>query len=341
MPPFLKHTLTGLAAAMSVMLSGCDAGILEDGVPCDPSHSLTFRYDYNMLYTDIFNDAVTSIQVWGFDTDGRLAWTRSKEGAALARPDFSIGLDDIEPGTYTVVAWGGIGAGLRDRDFIVPDLEIGDHISDLTCSLYTEVPNVSDTDLKPLFFGRLENAVIHPKASEPRPGTLYNYEVPLLKNTNHIYIILRDERGKDITLDNFVYTLSESNGVMSHRNELLDSETISYTPWQQQIGVLQTRGSQPGQKVALADITTVRLMDERDNQLAIRGTDNVSIADFPLNDIILRYKELQYPGMSDQEFLDRQDEYVVELPVTDGRWLGAYLYINGWKIVLQDIDFEQ
>ena len=45
--------------------------------------------------------------------------------------------------------------------------------------------------------------------------------------------------------------------------------------------------------------------------------------------------------MTNQEYLDRQDEYVVELPVTDGRWLGAYLYINGWKIVLQDIDFEQ
>lgn len=341
MTPFFKHLSAGLVTAMTIMLCGCDAGILDDGVPCDPVHSLTFRYDYNMLYTDIFNDAVTSIQVWGFDSDDRLAWMRSKEGDALAHPDFSISLDDIEPGTYTVVAWGGIRSSPAGRDFIVPDLKTGDHISELTCSLYTEVPNISDTNLKPLFFGRLENVVIHPDKSQPKPGILYSYQMPLLKNTNHIYIILRDERGRDITVDNFVYTLSESNGVMSHRNELMESETIAYTPWQQQIGVLQTRDSRSGQKVALADITTVRLMDERDNQLAIRGTDNVSIADFPLNDIILRYKELQYPGMSDQEFLDRQDEFVVELPVTDGRWLGAYLYINGWKIVLQDIDFEQ
>ena len=41
--------------------------------------------------------------------------------------------------------------------------------------------------------------------------------------------------------------------------------------------------------------------------------------------------------MDDQEYLDRQDEYNMVFFLDEGdRWMDAYIYINSWKVVLQE-----
>ena len=43
--------------------------------------------------------------------------------------------------------------------------------------------------------------------------------------------------------------------------------------------------------------------------------------------------------MSDQEYLDRQDEYAMTFFIDEGyRWENTCIYINSWRVVLQDIE---
>jgi len=43
--------------------------------------------------------------------------------------------------------------------------------------------------------------------------------------------------------------------------------------------------------------------------------------------------------MDDQEYLDRQDKYDLVFFLDQGdRWMNAYIYINSWKLVLQNIE---
>lgn len=44
-------------------------------------------------------------------------------------------------------------------------------------------------------------------------------------------------------------------------------------------------------------------------------------------------------NMDDQEYLDRQDVYDMVFFLDEGdRWLDTYIYINSWKVVLQNSD---
>ena len=44
-------------------------------------------------------------------------------------------------------------------------------------------------------------------------------------------------------------------------------------------------------------------------------------------------------AMSDQEYLDRQDEYNLVFFLDEGdRWINTTIYINSWQVVLQDTE---
>ena len=44
-------------------------------------------------------------------------------------------------------------------------------------------------------------------------------------------------------------------------------------------------------------------------------------------------------NMDDQEYLDRQDVYDMVFFLDEGdRWIDPYIYINSWKVVLQNSD---
>jgi hypothetical protein len=48
-----------------------------------------------------------------------------------------------------------------------------------------------------------------------------------------------------------------------------------------------------------------------------------------------------YDNMGDQEYLDRQDEYNMTFFLDDDmHWISSFIYINSWKVVLSDVDFQ-
>ena len=62
-----------------------------------------------------------------------------------------------------------------------------------------------------------------------------------------------------------------------------------------------------------------------------------TVLSIPLIDYALLVKGFYNRDMDDQEYLDRQDVYdmVFFLDESD-RWLDAYIYINSWKVVMQN-----
>ena len=65
-------------------------------------------------------------------------------------------------------------------------------------------------------------------------------------------------------------------------------------------------------------------------------TDEI-VFSIPLKDYCLMVKGFYNRDMADQEYLDRQDEYNMVFFLDDGmRWISSYIYINSWKVVLQN-----
>jgi hypothetical protein len=56
----------------------------------------------------------------------------------------------------------------------------------------------------------------------------------------------------------------------------------------------------------------------------------------PLAEYALLVKGYYRENMSDQEYLDRQDEYTMTLFLDEGEWVSSVIYINSWRIVLND-----
>lgn len=98
---------TAMAAILALGLTSCDNWVYDDLDPCTVTYRLKFTYDYNMKYADAFPAEVRSVNVWAFDSEGRLAWQGEASGASLADKDFYLTMD-VAPGTYSFLAWGGL-----------------------------------------------------------------------------------------------------------------------------------------------------------------------------------------------------------------------------------------
>lgn len=81
---------------------------------------------------------------------------------------------------------------------------------------------------------------------------------------------------------------------------------------------------------------------ENNPTLTVRhsGTKKV-IFSIPVNDYALLVKGYNNKAMSDQEYLDRQDEYNMTFFLDErGKWLSSVIIINNWRIVRHDQTLE-
>jgi len=83
-----------------------------------------------------------------------------------------------------------------------------------------------------------------------------------------------------------------------------------------------------------------RLVKEQDPRLTVTDREKErTVFSIPLIDYALLVKGFYNRNMDDQEYLDRQDVYDMVFFLDEGdRWLDTYIYINSWKVVLQNSD---
>ena len=330
-----------LASAMVVAMlatSSCKDGLIFDGEgDCGIYYRIRFKYDYNIKFADAFANEVNSVALYIFDQNNTLIeeiTTTDKE--ALSSGSFEIPLE-LEPGRYTLLAWGGL---MNEESFdLLADVEVGKtELKELQVKMHRQhndkgEATVSD-DLLPLYHGTMTLEVVD------KPGT-YTETMSLVKDTNSIRILLHEMSGHDVDADKFRFEIHDSNGLYDWDNTLLDDEQIIYQAWYQTTGSANmeeyaTR-TVTEVNVALAELTIGRMRADSSPILHIisRETDE-DVVRLPLADYALLVKGYYRESMSDQEYLDRQDEYSLTLFLDEGEWVSSMIYINSWRVVIND-----
>ena len=328
-----KTTTLPVLMLLSVLfvMTACD-GIYEDEGDCSVHYHVKFRYDMNMKFADAFAHEVNSVTLYVLDEQNNVVWQGSEQGETLAQEGYAMEVD-VAPGSYSLLAWCGLAGG---NSFAVP---VSSRKEDLICSLKREhkldgTAYVKE-DLNRLYHGYLEKQTF---SSEE--GT-HTFVVPLVKNTNNIRVVLQHLSGEPVDKDKFTFSITDENGVMNWDNKLLSDEPVTYYAWHTDSGTagiddVDSR-TVSSFSAAIAELTTARLVKEKAPRLKVTNDKGETVFSSPLIDYALLVKGEYNRRMDDQEYLDRQDEYNMVFFLDEGdRWMDAYIYINSWKVVLQE-----
>ncbi len=335
------------------MLGACDhVFIYDDEGDCAVTYKVRFKYDYNMKYADAFAHEVAWVTLYLVDSGGNVAWQKTEQGDALSQEGYVMDVD-VSPGKYDLLVWG----GTTDKgSFTIP---ASTKATELGCTLNRSRDAGGnayvDSDLDRLFHGYLAGQ------SFPEDAGSYLYTVPLVKDTNVIRVVLQNLSGDEMDKDNFTFTITDDNGTMAWDNSVLADEEITYYAWytgEGEVGDIVTTAAasldatasstltlhdadtRATESAVVAELTTARLMNGNTTRLVVTNNDTGAVVfSIPLIDYLLLVKGNYNSAMDDQEFLDRQDEYSLIFFLDEsGDWMDMYIYINSWKVVLQDAE---
>lgn len=328
--------LLAIFACMSA-LHACNSVIYDDEGDCSVNYRVKFRYDYNMKYADAFAREVNTVTLYLLDKSGNIVWQNTEQGDALASGDYAMTID-VEPGEYDLLAW----CGTSDKgSFTIPQATVG---TGLTCTLNrqydTDGAAFVKKDLDRLFHGWL------PEQTFGDTEGTYTYTIPLVKNTNNVRVVLQHLSGEPIDRDKFVFTIRDDNGCMDWDNTLIPDEPVTYYAWHIDSGEAgvdtQVRSVNDASRsvfsAAIAELTVPRLVKGQETRLTVTNMETgETVFSIPLIDYALLVKGFYNRDMDDQVYLDRQDEYDMVFFLDEGdRWLDTYIYINSWKVVMQN-----
>ena len=341
------HIIRKMALALSLvaaMLAGssCVNGLIFEGEgDCGVYYRIRFKYDYNIKFADAFANEVNSVALYVFDeNDVLLEEIATTDKEALSSGTFEIPLE-LEPGKYTLMAWGGL---MDEESFdLLADTQVGKtKLQELQVKMHRQYDEngkarVSE-DLLPLFHGTL------PLEVTARPG-IYTETMSLMKNTNVVRILLHEMSGHDVDADKFIFEINDDNGLYDWDNTLLDDEMITYSAWSQSTGSADIDEGDVKAvtqvNVALAELTIGRMRAGDSPVLHIRNRETgEDVFRIPVADYALLVKGHYRQGMGDQEYLDRQDEYTMTFFLNEGEWLSSVIYINSWRVVLNDTELN-
>ena len=140
--------------------------------------------------------------------------------------------------------------------------------------------------------------------------------------------------------EDFSISISADDSELAYDNSVLpDTPEFCYLPWSLTGGVAEMPDGMEGTVTSvssvLAELSTSRLMKGAECYLTVtRNSDGKEIIHIPFIEYLLLVKG-NYRPMSDQEYLDRQDEYSLTFFLDSGlNWYSRIgIYINSWHIV--------
>ena len=297
-----------VATALCIMLVGC---IREDLSNCpvnrEISHYLTFEYTKNIDFADKFADAVTSLDVFVFDSNQKLAEIISDEGASLKTENYQIVLH-LPDGTYTFVAWGGSRNAYRIFDAVdnAPLTEETTRFDRLRLVL-NNGHTFENTDN--LFHGIAYD--IHIRSGQPS-----HTHIGLTKNTNIIRVTVTGV----FHPENIAVGCYAANGEYRFDNSVSNHKSlISYKP-------VRTEN-----KIEVkAGFKTLRLLTGMKSELVVHDTDkNEDIFHRDLIEL-LRLS----PDICTDDDLDRYDVYDIKIDLHAD--MSASVIINGYLVISSD-----
>lgn len=342
----LKSKIFISAAILAgVTTPGCKM-VTEDLDPCPAQLRIRFVYDYNLKWGDAFPHEVTSVNVWAFNPDGGLAWSGAAAGAELKEDGFYLETP-LKEGNYDFVAWCGL-EGNPDFDLATYKPASKEELEVTMRTVDEDGLHVSNAHLPGLYHAEQENVKYE---VDPYNPTFSNVKMELMKDTKDIRVMLQHYDGSAIEMRDFEVKITDKNGEYAWNNDLLPSSPlVTYKPWNTKYGqttppgekektrtlydMAQTR-TQSTVASLLFELSTGRLMADSEARLVVhRKWDDRTIIDIPLIQYFLLVKG-HYGDISDQEYLDRQDDYSIVFFIDKhSTWyVAGGIFVNNWAVV--------
>lgn len=320
-----------LALAAMCGLTGCGV-VFDDLEPCRTGVELRFLYDYNLDEANAFPSQVDCLTLHVYDSDGRFVTSVTETSDILASEDYRLRLS-LPAGRYRTVAYGGIACG--EASFAhVSEPGPGAVTDDIVMALK---PGEAGGPLHHHFHGVADITV-----EQTPDNVMCQAELHMSKTTNDLRILLVNTGGKGVDGNAFDFRVEDVNSAMDWTNTPLPGLAVTrYDAW--------AKGSTPGStaraggdKVAVgyAELSVPRLMYSEAPVLYVTNrASGRTVVKLPLG-IYLPDGQSERLGYTPQEYLDRRSRWTVTLLLdSDHDWASAFIYVDGWKVNIRDIDF--
>lgn len=327
---FLRRVCIATVMLLGITILGSCDRLHEDLEPCPQGLRIRFIYDYNMEFANAFPSQVDCLTVLFYDSEGNYVTSRTNTSTDLADEFWRMEVD-LEPGTYTILAYGGLECSDTSFSFVsqpastpMEDIKVQLNSSNLTYPVGKQLHH--------LFYGRLVASV------DPRSIEYKDVTVKMMKDTNNLRILLQQTNSDKIDNADFNFRVVDNNTHFAWNNELLPAPEVTYYPW--------TRGNaSPGElpngtdaSVAWAEFSFPRLVVGHTPRLIITNKETgKQVIDIPLNNYLLLLKSQQYADMGSQEYLDRESRWTMIFFLGENNtWIRTSIVINDWVVRLNE-----
>ena len=375
MAKFINNNWFKLVCFSAIALTTMSSCIKEDMDDCPPAISkvaLQFDYTYNVKQADAFAAEVKNINVYAFDENGKFfdSYIESREKFETGHTMEITGLKD---GKYTFVCLA------RDRqvmsraeddemEFSFASLTPGvSTIDDLTVRMGKdngeEIKN--DKEFAALYTAKtqVDFQRLNQKGNE---GTVVTSTLSLMKCTKTYRIVLLpyENDQADFKPENFDVRIEGSAAWLDHKGEKMKNERITYLPYNMERranydGAHTEVNEEPVDQALIYDLSSSRMFERQSDRRAVRDGDKSKYDDKRIIITDLRDKdnpielfnhslpwflalcgEKVNQNWDDQEYLDREDHYVLMFYVSDKRDYNMItkVNVNGWNVNIKDTE---
>lgn len=375
MAKFINNNWFKLVCFSAIALTTMSSCIKEDMDDCPPAISkvaLQFDYTYNVKQADAFAAEVKNINVYAFDENGKFfdSYIESREKFETGHTMEITGLKD---GKYTFVCLA------RDRQVMsrAEDDEMEFSFASLTPGVSTiddltermgkdngeEIKN--DKEFAALYTAKtqVDFQRLNQKGNE---GTVVTSTLSLMKCTKTYRIVLLpyENDQADFKPENFDVRIEGSSAWLDHKGEKVKNERITYLPYNMERranydGAHTEVNEEPVDQALIYDLSSSRMFERQSDRRVVRDGDKNNYDDKRIIITDLRDKdnpielfnhslpwflalcgEKVNQNWGDQEYLDREDHYVLMFYVSDKRDYNMItkVNVNGWNVNIKDTE---
>lgn len=375
MAKFINNNWFKLVCFSAIALTTMSSCIKEDMDDCPPAISkvaLQFDYTYNVKQADAFAAEVKNINVYAFDENGKFfdSYIESREKFETGHTMEITGLKD---GKYTFVCLA------RDRQVMsrAEDDEMEFSFTSLTPGVSTiddltermgkdngeEIKN--DKEFAALYTAKtqVDFQRLNQNGNE---GTVVTSTLSLMKCTKTYRIVLLpyENDQADFKPENFDVRIEGSAAWLDHKGEKVKNEKITYLPYNMERranydGAHTEVNEEPVDQALIYDLSSSRMFERQNDRRVVRDGDKNNYDDKRIIITDLRDKdnpielfnhslpwflalcgEKVNQNWDDQEYLDREDHYVLMFYVSDKRDYNMItkVNVNGWNVNIKDTE---
>lgn len=375
MAKFINNNWFKLVCFSAIALTTMSSCIKEDMDDCPPAISkvaLQFDYTYNVKQADAFAAEVKNINVYAFDENGKFfdSYIESREKFETGHTMEITGLKD---GKYTFVCLA------RDRqvmsraeddemEFSFASLTPGvSSIDDLTERMGKDNGEgiKNDKEFAALYTAKtqVDFQRLNQNGNE---GTVVTSTLSLMKCTKTYRIVLLpyENDQADFKPENFDVRIEGSAAWLDHKGEKVKNEKITYLPYNMERranydGAHTEVNEEPVDQALIYDLSSSRMFERQSDRRAVRDGDKSKYDDKRI--IITDLRDKDHPielfnhslpwflalcgekvnqNWDDQEYLDREDHYVLMFYVSDKRDYNMItkVNVNGWNVNIKDTE---